>query len=78
MAERQAAGTLAHEFNSSDIEFEEQPAHLKKSARPIGQKSIAQIIDSAEADRLSSKRTTKQLEFGHETPDTRYFYQLWV
>ncbi|KAK9246717.1 hypothetical protein V1506DRAFT_505362 [Lipomyces tetrasporus] len=67
---------LPEDFNSSDVEFE--PAPSKASGRRPGQASIAKIIEEASNDRLSSKRTLRQLQFGHGAPGTRENQELWV
>lgn len=61
--------------SSSDVEFEPAPT---KSKGPRGQASIARIIEEADTDRLSSKRTVKQLQFGHGSPGTRANQDLWI
>ena len=63
-------------LNSSDMEFEPEPS--KRSNRHPGQASIDQIIQAASEDRLTSKRTAKQLEFGRGAPGTRAKQELWV
>lgn len=62
--------------NSSDIDF--QPAIPKTSGRHVGQASIASVIEHAAEDRTTSKKTVKQLEFGHGAPGTRLIQELWV
>lgn len=62
--------------NSSDLEFEPPPS--KTSGRDPGQASIAQIIQNASNDRLTTKRTVKQLQFGCGAPGTRVQQELWV
>lgn len=63
------------DFNSSDVEFEAAPS--KNTGRP-GLASIARIVQDAESDRLTSKRTVKQLQFGRGSPGSRYDQELWV
>lgn len=63
-------------MNSSEEEFE--PAQTKCSNRKPGAASISQIIENAEKDRLSSKQTAKQLQFGRGAPGTRYIQDLWI
>ncbi|KAK9245323.1 hypothetical protein V1506DRAFT_521936 [Lipomyces tetrasporus] len=64
------------DFNSSDIEFE-PPVNNRSGTQP-GRASIAQIIENADSDRLTSKRAFKQLQFGHGPPGTRTQQELWV
>jgi len=63
------------DFNSSDIEFE---TVVKKGKRKRGERSIQAIIEHAEEDRISSKRTVKTLEFGKGAPGTIAISHLWV
>lgn len=64
------------DFNSSDLEFE--PPTTSKQAAFRGQASIDLIIKNAHADRISSKKTIQQLEFGHGAPSTRAHQTLWI
>jgi hypothetical protein len=68
---------MSDDFNSSEVEFEPRavdPRYLR-----AGQKSIDAIIAGATADRLSTKRTVQQLQFGTTgAPGTRYLQNLWV
>ncbi|KAK9315813.1 hypothetical protein V1524DRAFT_414929 [Lipomyces starkeyi] len=58
------------------VEFE--PAVKNNSERQPGRASIVQIIEASEVGRLTSKRTVKQLQFGHGLPGTRAQQQLLV
>lgn len=64
------------EFNSSDVEFG-SPENDKRSYL-IGQDSIDSIIENSARNRLASKKTVKQLQFGHGAPGTREKQDLWV
>lgn len=63
-------------FDSSDLEFpsdgEQQPY-----PRP-GQASIERIIASAAEDRVSSKKTLKNLQLHSRAPGTEGEYSLWI
>lgn len=63
-------------FNSSDVEFE--VPSVSKQAAYRGQASIDQLVKHAQSDRLTSKRTVKQLQFGHGAPGTRAKQSLWI
>lgn len=63
------------DINSSDMEFGPPPT---TKAFPRGQASIAQIIENASNDRISSKKTVKELQFGAGAPKTLQAQQLWV
>lgn len=65
----------SQDFNSSDVEF--APASPKLPTH-LGKKSIEKIIEDAGEDRLTSKRTAKQLAFGHGAIGTRLMQSLWV
>ena len=58
---------------SSDLEFDAPPPRPR-----LGQASIDKIIESAEADRISSKRTAKQLQFGSGAPRTILTQRHWA
>ena len=62
-------------LNSSDIEFE--PV-VSKRQYAVGQASIDKIVEEAQADRYTSKKVVKQLEFGYGSPSHRYAQDLWV
>ena len=62
------------DFNSSDVEF----SPVKSKRRNVGQQSIEDIIRDATQDRLESKKTYKQLEFGFGAPGTREKQDLWI
>lgn len=64
------------DFNSSDIEF--GPPEVDKRTYVLGQDSINAIIENAAANRLTSKRRVKQLQFGHGAPETRMNQDMWV
>src|ERR1700760_684659 len=64
------------EFNSSDLEFE--PAQTKRAKNRSGQASIDLIVEFAARDRVLSKKTVKQLEFGYGAPMTREHQSLWI
>lgn len=64
-------------FNSSDVEFE-VTASEKPSGRLFGQASIDLIVQHATEYRLTSKKTVKQLQFGHGAPSTRQQQSLWI
>ena len=57
------------DFDSDDLQFSE--VELPERNSKAGQKSIDQIFDRAAADRISSKRVVKQLQFGRGAPSTR-------
>ncbi|KAJ6178691.1 hypothetical protein N7519_009152 [Penicillium mononematosum] len=63
------------DFNS-DIDF--GPPEADKRAYTIGQDSTDAIIQNSAANRLTSKKRVKQLQFGHGAPGTRYSQNLWV
>lgn len=62
--------------DSSDYEFEE--AITRKAVKDIASKSLEKIIQAAQEDRYLSKKTSKQLEWGHGSPGTQYLQQLWI
>ncbi|KAF2172029.1 hypothetical protein M409DRAFT_50624 [Zasmidium cellare ATCC 36951] len=66
---------MADTFDSSDVEYEAPVPKLNKSA---GQASIARLVQDGENDRLTSKKTVKQLTFGSGAKTTRYQQALWV
>ena len=62
------------DFDSSDLDFEQDGPR-----RPnLGQASIEKIIASAQEDRLSSKRTVRQLDWHATAPGTSSARSLWV
>lgn len=61
------------DFNSSDLEFEDNP----NPARVYGQASIKRLIQDAERDRIGSKKTVKQLQNQGFAPSTTYAQLLW-
>ncbi|KAK7707157.1 hypothetical protein SLS64_007367 [Diaporthe eres] len=65
-------------FNSSDIEFDDDDPSPLLTDRLYGQASIDSMIASAEHDRVSSKKTFKQLKFNAPAPGTRAIQSLWV
>ena len=62
------------DFNSSDIEFEPAPRNPFAEA---GKASIEAIISNAVEDRLTSKKTSKQLTNVHGCKKTQYIDTLW-
>ncbi|KAG6366236.1 hypothetical protein INS49_000412 [Diaporthe citri] len=62
------------DFNSSDIEFSDHDVaeHLK-----YGQASIDRMIANAAKDRISPKKTVKQLQYQAVAPGTNQHYGLW-
>lgn len=66
---------MADIMDSSDVEFEAPMPKLNKNA---GQASIARLVQDAEQDRLTSKKTVKQLTFGSGAKTTQYQQSLWV
>lgn len=65
------------DFHSSDVEYE--PAVSKrKEFEFAGKASIDRMVEDAPKDRVTSKRTVKQLEFGRGAIGTRYQQALWV
>ncbi len=60
---------------SSDVEFDAPSSKLNPNS---GKASIAQIVQHAQADRFSSKKTVKQLQFGRGAPTTMASQSLWV
>ena len=67
---------MADDFNSSDVEFD--PPAETKQAYSWGQDSIELLLANAESDRLSTKRTVKQLEYGHGAPKTKGHQTRWL
>ncbi|KAI7275302.1 hypothetical protein KC345_g6886 [Hortaea werneckii] len=65
------------DFNSDDIEFSpEQPQQPKKK---YGSRSIEKMLESAETDRIESKRIVQQLKFGQgRAPATQAQQSLWI
>lgn len=66
-------GTMEDEFNSSDIEYV-PPA---KPFPNLGARSIQKLRDNAEADRVESKRNSKELTICSGTLATRKHFALW-
>jgi len=64
------------DFNSSDMEMGAPP--VRKQAAFHGQASIDEILKHAESDRLTSKVTVKQLQWGHGAPGTQRSQALWL
>lgn len=64
------------DFNSSDMEFE--PRKKSKRSPRAGQRSINAIIKDAEIDRVNSKKTLQQLEYGRRAPGTMDTQNVWV
>ena len=62
------------DFNSSDVEFEPEDDSLSR----LGARSIASIIDSAFADRVESKKKSKQLQFTKGAPGTVHLNATWM
>lgn len=65
------------DFNSSDLEFDEDPVPAAGHRRP-GQASIDKMIADAEKDRISSKKTVKQLKLHSAAPGTEKSRSLWI
>lgn len=65
------------EIDSSVMEFEQEGPPAKKR-KPAGAAGIMRIMASSTVDRLSSKRTVKELEYGRGAPGTRAAQHLWV
>ncbi|KAI7478904.1 hypothetical protein KC351_g7880 [Hortaea werneckii] len=65
------------DFNSDDIEFSpKQPQQPKKK---YGSRSMKKMLESAEIDRIESKRVVRQLEFGQgRAPGTQATDSLWI
>jgi len=53
-----------------------RPERSKLNSRRFGQASIDAMIETAVDDRLASKKTVKQSEFGYGAPSTRSSQQL--
>lgn len=64
------------EINSSDQEFDDVPVVAHDRLR--GQASIAKMKETAEQDRMSSKRTVKGLQLQSLVPSTEKKMSLWV
>ncbi|TKA38536.1 hypothetical protein B0A54_09471 [Friedmanniomyces endolithicus] len=62
--------------NSDDLVFSDPPSSPSRNSR-AGEKSIGQICEHAAADRISSKRTVKQLQFGRGVLTSRRYQHLW-
>jgi len=65
---------MDEDFNSSDLEFEPADDSLAR----LGARSIAAIIDDAFADRVKSKRMSKQLQFTKGAPGTVQTNATWM
>ena len=66
---------MDNNINSSDLEVEPAP---RKDKYKRGEASIAMIIEQAANNRVSSKKTVKQLQFGKGAPGTQVTQHLWV
>jgi hypothetical protein len=66
-----------HDFNSSDIEFDEDPSP-GLSNRLYGQASIDRMVADAQQDRIASKKTVKQLKLRLLAPSSQNLLDLWV
>lgn len=64
------------DFNSDELEFSDPV--LSSPAKRAGQRSIEQIFEDAQKDRISSKRVVAQLRFSSGAPSTRMQQSLWV
>lgn len=65
------------EFDSSDIEWDKIP--IDPRLKSAGAASIALLQANAAADRISSKRSAKQLTFGAgAVPSTQRHTSVWV
>ncbi|CAI7636217.1 unnamed protein product [Penicillium viridicatum] len=64
------------DFNSSDIDF--GPPETNKRGHAVGQESNDQIIQNSAANRLTSKKRVKQLQFGYGAPSFRRSQDLEV
>ncbi len=65
----------ADPINSSDFEFE--PPEMSKALN-VGRASIEKTIQEVQEDRYTTKKTAKQLEYGHGVARTRYLQQQWT
>jgi len=67
------------DFDSDDLVFSD-PAEPSPSRARIGEKSIQRIFQDATADRVTTKKLVKQLQYsdGGIAPGTRYLQTLWV
>ena len=65
----------ADPINSMNFEFE--PPEASKALN-VGRARIEKIIQEAQEDRYTTKKTAKQLEYGHGVAGTRYLQQLWT
>lgn len=63
------------ELDSSDVEWEPPKPKLR---RDLGRESIDSMAATHAEDRLESKRTFKQLQFGSNLPNVRLAQSLWV
>ncbi|KAG6368010.1 hypothetical protein INS49_002210 [Diaporthe citri] len=66
------------DFNSSDLEFDDNPIPAAAGYRRPGQASINKMIANTRQDRISSKKTIKQLQFQAAAPSTQKFQALWA
>jgi hypothetical protein len=62
------------DFDSSDIEFEPPSPNAFINA---GRASIATVVEHAGEDRLTSKKSCKQLAFVAASKKTEYMTHLW-
>ncbi|KAK4499653.1 hypothetical protein PRZ48_010171 [Zasmidium cellare] len=67
---------MCQPFDSSDVVSADDDIQLP--SRRIGQKSIEKILENAADNRLSSKKTVKQMKFGNGAAGTRIAQTLWV
>lgn len=65
------------DFNSSDIEFDEEP-NTSTTFHFDGQATINRMIEDAQRDRIASKKTVKQLKQQGLAPGTSRKQSLWV
>ncbi|KAI3398505.1 hypothetical protein diail_9029 [Diaporthe ilicicola] len=65
------------DFNSSDVEFDDDPSP-ELNERLYGQESIDRMIADAQKDRISSKKTVKQLRFQGVAPKSQSYQSLWT
>ncbi|KAK5703447.1 hypothetical protein LTR17_022089 [Elasticomyces elasticus] len=59
---------------SSDQDFELPPIQHPR----VGEASIKRMVQMRDELRMKSKKTVKQLTFGHSAPSTRYSQDLWL
>ncbi|RYN21317.1 hypothetical protein AA0112_g10335 [Alternaria arborescens] len=65
-------------FNSDDLQFSDPEVESPLRNPRLGNKSLEQIKLHADADRISSKRTVKQLTFQHGPTVSRVAQTLWI